>query len=327
MSDLYEVLGVSREASESEIKKAYRKKAREYHPDRNPGDKDAEAKFKEAQAAYEILSNPQKKAEYDRFGSSGGPHFSGDHNFSSIFEEFFNRTAKPGRNAQTRIEINLEDVARGLEKEILIPQQSLCGECKGSGYEKYDICPTCGGAGRISMQSAPFQIYMNCQNCNGGKRGTVKCSACENGFKKEEEAKMQINIPAGIHSGMQLRIPGAGFPSRDNRKGDLFISIIVRDHPVFKRDKNNLYTEVYVDFAELVLGKKMTIKSFTGEELSFTIQPGTPTHSQIRLRKQGLPEMGKDNRGDLLVTVKVTIPTNISEKYKKLLLELNSLEN
>jgi len=333
--NFYEILGLEKTASDEEIKKAYRKKAFQSHPDRNPGDKEAEQKFKDVQSAYDVLSNPQKRREYDQFGRvgpqhRGHTHSSFDFEFSDIFEQFFGGSRERGHNVQIRLEISLQDVLTGIIKEIPIKQKAACGKCTGSGFSTYDPCQYCNGTGRTSVAQAPFSVFVSCQACRGtGRHGGIRCNDCVGtGLKPEQEKTLRIKIPAGVENGMHIRIPGEGEPGRNgSRSGDVIVTILIKDHEVFKREGSDLVTEFFLSYIDLVLGKKINIKSLDDKDITFEIPPGTPSHSRLRLKKQGLPRFQGSGKGDLIVVAKVKVPTQISAEYRKKLHQLQELEN
>ena len=359
--DYYDVLGVSRNADEQEIKKAYRKLAIKYHPDKNPGDKAAEENFKEAAEAYEVLSNPEKKARYDRFGhqgmggaaGGGAGGFGGGMSMDDIFSQFGDifgnsgfggfgfggqqqgRRVNKGTNLRIKVKLSLEEIANGVEKKIKVNKFVSCRPCGGTGAEKgssFSTCSTCKGSGRITRITntilGQMQTASTCPACNGeGRTITNKCKSCVgDGIVREEEV-ISINIPAGVGEGMQLNVAGKGNAApRGGVPGDLLVSIEELEHPELKRDGNNLYYDCYINFADAVLGTSVEIPTLEGKA-KFKIDPGTQSGKVYRLRGKGLPEVNSYHRGDLLVDVNVWTPQNLSQEEKVLMEKLRNSAN
>lgn len=358
--DYYDILGVSRSADEQEIKKAYRKMAVKYHPDKNPGDKAAEESFKEAAEAYEVLSNPDKRARYDRFGhqgmggaAGGQGGYGGGMSMEDIFSQFGDifgnsgfggfgfggqqqgRRVNKGTNLRIKVKLSLEEIANGVEKKIKVNKFVACKPCSGTGAEKgssFNTCPTCNGAGRVTRITntilGQMQTASTCPSCNGeGRTITNKCKSCAgDGIIREEEV-ISINIPAGVGEGMQLNVAGKGNAApRGGIPGDLLVSIEELEHAELKRDGNNLYYDLYINFADAVLGTSVEIPTLEGKA-KFKIDAGTQSGKVFRLRGKGLPEVNSYHRGDLLVDVNIWTPQNLSSEEKILMEKIREAPN
>lgn len=347
--DYYEVLGVPRTATEQDIKSAYRKLALKYHPDRNPGDKQAEEKFKEAAEAYSVLADPDKRHLYDRYGHAGlgGAATSGFdpnvfHGFEDIlgglgdffgFGDLFGggRRRGPQRGADLRydLDISFEEAARGTETTIQIPRAEACDTCRGSGAapgSRPSTCPQCHGLGQLRYQQGFFSVARTCGQCRGtGSVITRPCSTCRGAGRVQKDRKLTVRIPAGIATGQRLRLAGEGEAGPSGGPpGDLYVVIHVQEHPFFHRDGNDLYCEIPVNFPTLALGGEIRIPTLEGEE-SFTLPEGTESGTTFRLRGRGLPDVGGQGRGDLLVTLKVRTPKKLTREQRKLLEQLASV--
>jgi molecular chaperone DnaJ len=347
--DYYEVLEVGRGASDAEIKKAYRKLAKQYHPDVNPGDKAAEAKFKEINEAYEVLSDPQKRSRYDQFGHAGvdpnsfggaGAGF-GDFDFGGIgdiFESFFGGGGF-GRSSRSRsgpqkgadlkysVEISFEEAAFGVEKEITINRHENCGTCGGSGAKpgtSPTTCKHCSGTGQVQFkQSTPFGQFINvktCDICRGeGKIITDPCPACSGRGKVRKTIRKKLDIPAGIDDGQTISIRGEGDPgSRGGPAGDLFVTVAVRPHPIFKRQGNDVICEIPITFVQAALGAELEVPTLDGKE-KYTMPEGTQTGTIFRLKNKGIPYLRGSGRGDQYVKVEIDVPKKLNDKQKELL--------
>ncbi|MEX1190285.1 MAG: molecular chaperone DnaJ [Bacteroidia bacterium] len=355
--DYYEILGVSKNADATEIKKAYRKMAVKYHPDKNPGDNEAEDKFKEAAEAYDVLSDNDKKARYDRFGhqgmggNQGGGYYGGGMSMDDIFSQFGDifgqtgfggfggqsqgRRVQKGSNLRIKVKLNLEEIAKGVEKKIKVNKFLGCKTCSGTGAEKgssFTTCSTCRGAGRVTRITntilGQMQTASTCPACEGeGKIIASKCKACQgDGIMRDEEV-ISINIPSGVAEGMQLNVAGKGNAApRGGIPGDLIISIEELEHPELKRDGNNLYYNCYISFIDATLGTSIEIPTLDGKA-KFKVDAGTQSGKVYRLRGKGLPEVNSYNRGDLLVDVNIWTPQTLSAEEKESLENMRESEN
>ncbi|MCX7923213.1 MAG: molecular chaperone DnaJ [Clostridia bacterium] len=354
--DYYEVLGVAKGASDADIKKAYRKLAKQYHPDVNPGDNVAEAKFKEANEAYEVLSDSQKRARYDQFGHAGndpngfggfgGGH--GDFDFGGvgdIFEAFFGGGGFGGRSAKNKngpqkgadlkyaMEIAFEEAAFGLEREISINRMENCNTCSGTGSKpgtSPTVCKHCNGTGQIQYkQSTPFGQFVNlkaCDVCRGeGKIITDPCGSCHGKGKIKNNVRLKINVPAGIDDGQTISLRGEGEPgSKGGPAGDLYISIRVKPHAIFQRQGTDVICEIPITFVQAALGAELEVPTIDGK-VKYSIPEGTQTASVFRLRGKGIPFLRGNGRGDQYVKVNVEVPKKLSDNQKALLREFAEL--
>lgn len=345
--DYYEVLGVDKNANDAAIKKAYRVLAKKYHPDTNPGDKEAEAKFKEASEAYAILSDPEKRQKYDQFGHAafdGGAGGAGgfDFNFEDmgdIFGDIFggmfgggrsrnSNGPQKGANIRTSIRVTFEEAAFGCEKEIELTLKDECATCHGSGAKVGTspvTCTKCGGKGQIVFtQQSLFGMVRNvqtCPECKGtGKIVKEKCPDCYGTGYKSSRKKIQVTVPAGIDNGQSIRIRGKGEPGvNGGERGDLLVEVAVSRHPVFERQDYTVYSESPITFAQAALGGDVRIKTIDGEVL-FNIKPGTQTNTKVRLRGKGIPTLrNKQVRGDHIVTLVVKVPEKLNSEQKEAL--------
>jgi molecular chaperone DnaJ len=345
--DYYEVLGVSRTATDQEIKSAYRKLALKYHPDRNPGDKAAEESFKIAAEAYAVLADTDKRHMYDRFGHAGlgGAATGGfDPTVFTGFEDILGglgdifgfgdvfaggrRRGGPQRGADLRydLEISFEEAARGTETSIQIPRQEACETCNGSGAaagSKATTCPQCHGRGQLRYQQGFFTVARTCGQCRGtGQVITKPCATCKGGGRVLKERKLTVKVPAGIATGQRLRISGEGEAGGvGGPSGDLYVVVHVQEHPFFQREGNDLYCEIPLNFPTVALGGDITIPTLDGDE-SFKVPEGTESGSSFRLKGRGMPDVTGRGHGDLIVTVKVATPKKLSKDQKKLLEQL-----
>ncbi len=359
--DFYEILGVSKSADADTIKKAYRKVAMQYHPDRNPDNKEAEDKFKEAAEAYEILSNDDKKARYDRYGHAGvdpnmgGGGFQGrsaEDVFSqfgdifgdsgSPFESFFGggssrskSTGQKGSNLRIKVTMTLEEVLAGVNKKIKVKKQKTCYNCNGSGAKdaaSVQNCNTCGGSGYVKQIRNTFMGQMAttsvCPTCNGsGKKITASCTVCKGGGVTTEDETIDIEIPAGVEDGMQLSMRGKGNAGKNGGPaGDLLITIEVIEHASFVRDGQNIIHDLYINIAEAALGTNVEVPSLNGK-LKIKIPEGTQSGKVLRLKGKGLPSVQAYGEGDLLVNVNVWTPKELTSQEREILEKIRTMPN
>lgn len=340
-SDYYEILGVSKSADEREIKKAYKRLAMKFHPDRNPGDKEAEAKFKEAKEAYEILTDAQKRAAYDQYGHAafeqggmgGGSFGGGGADFSDIFGDVFGdifgggRRQRAARGADLRynMELTLEEAVRGVTKEIRIPTLQECDVCHGSGAKagsQPQTCPTCHGAGQVQMRQGFFTVQQACPTCHG--RGSVikdPCNACHGHGRVEKSKTLSVKIPAGVDTGDRIRLSGEGEAGEQGAPaGDLYVQVSVKKHPIFEREDNNLYCEVPINFAMAALGGEIEVPTLDGR-VKLKVPAETQTGKLFRLRGKGVTPVRGGSVGDLMVKVMIETPVNLNSRQKELLRE------
>jgi len=331
MNNPYDVLGISKTATEDEIKSSFRKLALQFHPDRNPGDEAAATKFKEVSEAYEILSDANKKAEYDSFGTVGKHHHHRANpfpDFDSIFEGMFGGGSQKGRNIQCKVELELKDILVQCPRSVKVNQYSKCDKCEGKGFTDWVGCKTCSGSGKQFVVQPPFKIFQTCKECAGtGRESAVDCKECTgSGFKVSGHKNINVDIPAGIDSGMQIRIPGEGEPSKvpGRNPGDLFLIVIVKDHPFFQREGGNLIVDFPVTFSQLVFGAKLNIKDLKNEKLKFEIKPGSL--DPIVLKNLGVPVFNNKKLGDIVIRPILEIPKNIKKDYKSAVEKLAEME-
>lgn len=346
--DYYEVLGVSRNATEQELKSAYRKLALQYHPDRNPGDHAAEEKFKEINEAYGVLSNAESRSRYDRFGhaavgssaASGAwtaPDFSGFEDilgdlFSDIFGGRSSRRGGPQRGADLRydLEITLEQAAAGFKTQIIIPRLENCATCKGTGAAPGSspvVCNLCSGSGQVRFQQGFFSVSRTCHQCRGaGRMITNPCKTCRGQGRIEKEQQLEVKIPAGVDTGARLRLAGEGEAGQNaGPAGDLYVVIHVKEHEIFERQGNNLYVNVPVTFTQAALGAEIRVPTLDGEE-TLTVPEGTQTGSIFRLKGKGIVSLQGHGRGDLFVVTTIVTPTRLTREQKRLLEEFANIE-
>ncbi len=359
--DYYEVLGVSKSASKEELKKAYRKMAIKYHPDKNPGDKEAEEKFKEAAEAYEVLSNDDKKARYDQFGhagmggAAGGGGFGGFSNMEDIFSHFGDifgghfggggfggfgggqrqQYVNKGSNLRVKVKLNFSEISKGVEKKIKVKKYVACKSCSGTGAKdsnSYSTCTTCNGTGQITRVQrtllGQMQTASVCSDCGGeGKTITHKCTSCHGEGVERAEEVISINIPAGVEEGMQLSISGKGnAPRRGGINGDLLVLIEEIEHPDLIRDGNNLLYNLFITVPDAILGTTAEIPTIDGR-VKVKIDAGTQSGKILRLRGKGLPDVNRYGTGDLLVKINVWIPKNIKKEERKLVEKLSKSDS
>lgn len=349
--DYYEVLGIGRNSSDAEIKKAYRKLAKQYHPDINPGDKSAEAKFKEVNEAYEVLSDSQKKSRYDQFGHAGvdpnsfgsaGAGF-GDFDFggiSDIFESFFggsgfgrstrSRTGpRKGADLKSSVEISFDEAAFGVSKDINISRHEKCSKCGGSGSKPGTspiTCKHCGGTGQVQYkQNTPFGHFVNvrtCDVCRGeGKIIADPCPECNGKGKTRRNTKIKLSIPAGIDDGQTISLRGEGEPGiRGGPAGDLYVLVSVRPHAIFRRQGNDVVCEIPITFVQAAMGAELEVPTLDGK-VKYSVPEGTQTGTIFRLKGKGIPYIRGSGRGDQYVKVEIDVPKRLNEKQKELLRE------
>jgi molecular chaperone DnaJ len=343
--DYYEVLSVSRNASEQEIKSAYRKMALQHHPDRNPDNQEAEEKFKEAAEAYAVLSDPQKRAQYDRFGhagvgssaASGGfdPNVFAD--FSDIlgdlfgFGDMFGGGGRRGANRVQRgadlrydLEIGFEEAAFGTSTKIKVPRHQSCTECEGSGAQKGSgptTCPTCNGYGQVRFQQGFFSIARTCTHCRGtGQVIKNPCTACRGQGRIEKEKTLELKIPAGVDNGSKLRITGEGDAGPNSGpSGDLYVVLHVQEHEFFERREHDLYCHIPISFPQAALGAEIQVPTLDKSETTLEIPAGTQPGATFRIKGHGVSKRGGSARGDLYVMVNVTVPSKLNREQKELL--------
>jgi molecular chaperone DnaJ len=342
--DYYEVLGVSRDVDAKELKKAYRKLAMKYHPDRNPDDKDADAKFKEATEAYEILGDQQKRAAYDQYGhagvdpnAGGGGFGGGGANFSDIFGDVFGDIfggggGRGGRGGPQRgsdlrytMELSLEEAVRGIEKKIRVPTLTSCETCDGSGAKpgtSPKTCGTCGGAGQVRMQQGFFSVQQTCPSCRG--QGTMiedPCNSCHGRGVKEETKTLSVKIPPGVDTGDRIRLSGEGEAgAMGGPAGDLYVQVSVKEHELFHRDGRNLYCDVPISIVDAALGGELEVPTLDGR-VKLKIPAETQSGKLFRLRGKGVTPVRGGTAGDLLCRVQVETPVNLNSEQKDLLMK------
>lgn len=352
--DFYDILGVQRNASAEEIKKAYRQMALKYHPDRNPGDKAAEDTFKEASEAYSVLGNDEKKRLYDQYGheglrTSGGGGFQDFSFFSdatfSGFEDILgnlfgfsggrgggrqSRRAQRGRDVGIDVNVTMEDAYNGVEKEVQVTKERNCPACDGNGNEPGHApvtCSTCGGSGQMRRSHGFFSIAQTCHACNGaGQVITHRCAKCKGSGRIPEQKTLKVTFPAGVDSGNRLRMTGEGEEGYlGGRPGDLYISIVVDEHDYFVRHENDLIYRMEITFAQAALGDTLKVDTFWGPE-KIKVEPESQTGKIIRLKGKGFKNVNGWGRGDMLVELRVLTPTGLSKKEKDLFHQLRELE-
>jgi molecular chaperone DnaJ len=346
--DYYEVLGVSRDASSDDLKKAYRRLALKHHPDKNPGNKDAESAFKEAAEAYAVLSDAEKRQRYDRFGRAGlggQPGFSGFNeevfgDFGDILGSLFGfgnifgggrRGPRAGADLRHDLELTFEEAAAGKEVPIVVARLDRCGTCRGTGAagkEGIQTCPTCRGRGQVAFQQGFFTIARTCASCGGaGKRIVTPCDTCRGQGRVASESTITVRIPAGVDDGMRLRVSGEGEASSDGGPaGDLYVVLHVAPHAVFRRDGAELHCEIPISFTEAALGTVVRVPLVGGGEHDLEVAAGTQSGTVLKLRGKGLPALDRRGRGDLHVALQVRTPKSLTAEQRQLLEKLGELE-
>ena len=350
--DFYDVLGVSKSASEKDLKSAYRKKAMEFHPDRNPGDAEAEAKFKEVGEAYEVLKDDQKRAAYDQYGHAAfegggaggfGGGFSGDASgFSDIFDQMFGglavwaaggrRREVRGADLQYNMDISLEEAFEGKKTQISVPSSEDCGTCDGSGAKPGTspaTCPTCSGRGRVRQQTGIFAMERACPTCQGdGQVIKNRCGSCGGRGRIAKDKKLNVTIPAGVEDGTRIRLSGEGEAGpRGAPAGDLYIFLNVRGHRLFERDGADLHIEMPIELTTAALGGTVEVPSIDGSTSRIKVPEGTQYGKQFRLRGKGMSIYNRGDRGDLYVHTSVQVPTNMSARQRELLQEFADISD
>lgn len=358
--DYYEILMVTREVTTEDLKKSYRKLAVKFHPDKNPGDKEAEDKFKELGEAYDVLSDPDKRAAYDRFGHAafaqgGGAPRGGGGGFhdpfdifrevfgaggggagGGIFEQFFGGGGNRDRENRQRgndlrydMQISLEEAARGAEKEIEVSKLEACGQCKGSGAESGSRvvgCQTCGGRGQVVSSRGFFQVSQTCPRCRGtGQTVERPCPKCKGEGRAEQTTRIKLRIPAGIEDGSRLRSSGNGEAGvRGGPRGDLYVVVHIKEHDFFERDAENLYCEIAVSFATATLGGEVNVPTFDGPA-TLKVPGGTQSGTVFKLKSKGMPVLNSTARGDLMARLTISVPQKLTPEQKKKVEELAEL--
>ena len=350
--DYYEVLGVNKSATADQIKSAYRKLAVKYHPDKNPNDKAAEEKFKEASEAYHVLSNSERKQNYDNFGHAafeyggrgqgGFSNFDFSEHFSDIFEDFFGEGfggRRRGRRANYRgsdlrydLSITLEEAYRGKKQDIKFTTSEKCNTCSGSGSKpghEVGSCSMCGGRGQVRSSQGFFTVQQTCPQCGGaGEEITHPCTSCGGQGKKQANKRLSVTIPKGVDDGTRIRLSGKGEAgSRGAGNGDLYLFINVHSHDLFKRSDENLFFEFPISIADAALGTSIQIPTIDGSKAKIKIPAGTQSGKQFRLREKGMPHMRGSGFGDLYVQVNTEVPVNLNSQQKELLEKFREIEN
>ena len=344
----YEVLEVARNVSEADLKKAFKRKAMKYHPDRNPDDKNAEEKFKEAKEAFDVLSDPQKRSAYDQFGHAGvegmggmggGPGggaegFSFSDIFGDVFSDIFGgggggggSRAYRGSDLQYNLELGLEEAVAGTTVKIQVPTQVTCDECGGSGAKKGTsptTCTTCGGHGQVRMQQGFFSVQQTCPRCHGtGQMISDPCNKCHGTGRNEERKTLSVKVPPGVDTGDRIRLSGEGEAGENGGSaGDLYVQIRVRAHEIFQRDGNNLYCEVPVSFTTAALGGELEVPTLDGK-VNLKVPPESQTGKQFRLRGKGVKPVRGGSTGDLICKIMIETPVNLNARQKDLLKEFD----
>ncbi len=358
--DFYEILGVAKTASDDELKKAYRKLAMQLHPDRNPGDKKAEEKFKEASHAYDVLSDPQKRAAYDRFGhaafegggmgggagGAGGGGFDFSGSFSDIFEDLFSgafsggaagnrrggNQAQRGADLRYNMQITLDEAFKGKQESINVTTAVSCSPCSGSGAEKGskpEMCSTCSGVGRVRASQGFFTVERTCASCQGsGKVIKNPCRSCAGTGRTRKEKTLSVNIPAGVEEGTRIRLSGEGEAgARGGPNGDLYLFVSIKPHQIFERDGADIHCHVPIRMTTAILGGSVEMPTIDGSRVKVTIPEGTQAGHQFRIRGKGMSVLRSGHRGDMYLHAKIETPTKLSKRQRELLTEFDKLDN
>ena len=345
--DCYDVLGITKSSSKDEIKKAYRKLALKYHPDKNKGDKNSEDKFKEASEAYHILSDDKRKANYDQFGHAafeggGGQGFGGfdTSSFSDIFEDFFGdfnegrssrRSNNRGNDLRYDVNIDLEEAYSGIEKNIKYTTYKKCSDCTGSGAAKGSkpiSCNYCGGKGKVRTNQGFFTIQQTCPHCSGfGEVISKPCGVCSGNGKVQSNENVTVKIPKGVDDGTRIRVSGKGEAgTKGGNSGDLYLFISVNNHNIFKRSEENIYYELPIAFSDAALGTTVEVPSIDGGKSKIKIPAGTQHGKQFRLKGKGMPILRRNTNGDLYIRIITEVPVSLSKRQKEILEEFKKLE-
>lgn len=344
--DYYELLGVDRKASQDEIKKAFRKLARKYHPDLNPGDKNAEQRFKEVNEAYSVLGDEKKRAEYDSYGKAafeGGPGFdyraytSGDRfdfgGFGDVFSDMFGGGMQGFETADQKgpdlvmvMDLSLEEAFSGVTRPVSFNREVVCPDCKGTGAESSRQCDRCGGSGRSTTSKGFFRMAQQCPSCGGTGRRTVKaCRSCGGRGRDLKAESIKVKIPAGVDTGSRVRIRGMGGPGHGSApSGDLHIEITVKEHPFFIRKEHNIHIDIPVTFGEAALGARIEVPTIDGAA-TMTLPPGTQSGQKFKLTGKGMPSPETGRRGDQFVSIKIVVPKGVPENAKSAIREIEAL--
>lgn len=354
--DYYDVLGVSKGASAEDLKKAYRTKAKEFHPDRNSDNPNAEAQFKEVNEAYEVLKDADKKAAYDRYGHAAfeggmgggarGGHPGGNADFASAFSDVFEdlfgdfmggrgggqarSRAQRGSDLRYNLRVSLEEAFKGIQKTINVPTSTACETCRGSGAEggaEPTTCPTCSGMGKVRAQQGFFTVERTCPTCNGmGQIIKNPCRSCSGQGRIEKERALSVNIPAGVETGTRIRLAGEGEAGlRGGPSGDLYIFIEVKDHAIFQRDGSHLFCRVPVSMITAAMGGEVEVPTIDGGRSRVKVPPGAQSGKQLRLRAKGMPALRGGGIGDMVIELAVETPVNLTSRQKELLREFEAL--
>ena len=350
--DYYEILGVAKTATPDEIRGAFRKLALKFHPDRNPGDKEAEKKFKQISQAYDVLSDDEKRKQYDRFGQEGlrgyatrdfegasfedifrsfGDIFGGEGGFGDFFNVGRGRRGpRQGTSLRVEIEIDFLEAARGTEKKIDLWREELCKTCSGSGSKpgkSPETCRSCGGRGVVMQSAGFFSVQRTCPTCGGeGKRITDPCETCRGRGTQRTKREITVKIPAGTDDSTRMRVAGEGEPSRDGGPpGDLYVDVFVRSHEFFKRDGADLQCEIPITYAQAAMGAEIEVPTIEGRA-KLKVPRGTTSHSVFRIRGEGLPHVNSRSRGDLFVRVVIQVPSKLTKRQEELLQEFAKIE-